>query len=165
MLKETVNCENYEDVSFFTSIPVKETTESCLYNICVDKSIKPFWKKSILQKLLVKLTKEYIFFVNSRLIKKIDGCLTGGPVSVVSSDIFMCKMEEDVVVPSKPIFYKRYVDDTYIRRKKKVNDELLQSLNCYHTNIKLTLEESPRKFLDAGIIRNIIPFQLRCLQS
>ena len=92
--------------------------------------------------------------MNSRLIKKIDGCLTGGPVSVVSSDIFMCKIEEDVVVPSKPIFYKRYVDDTYIRRKKKVNDELLQNLNSYHTNIKLTLEESPRKFLDAGIIRN-----------
>ena len=63
-------------------------------------------------------------------------------------------MEEDVVVPAKPIFYKRYVDDTYIRRKKKVNDELLQNLNSYHTNIKLTLEESPRKFLDAGIIRN-----------
>ena len=36
----------------------------------------------------------------------------GGPVSVVFTDIFMCKMEEDVVVPAKLIFYKRYVDDT-----------------------------------------------------
>ena len=36
----------------------------------------------------------------------------GGPVSVVFSDIFMCKMEEDVVVPAEPIFYKRYVDET-----------------------------------------------------
>ena len=62
-------------------------------------------------------------------------------------------MEEDVVVPAKPIFYKRYVDDTYIRRKKNVNDELFQNLNCYHTNIKLTLEENPRKFLDTETIR------------
>ena len=77
----------------------------------------------------------------------------GGPVSVVSSDIFMCKMEGDVVVPAKPIFYERYVDDTYIRRKKNVNDELFQNLNCYHTNIKLSLEENPRKFLDTEIIR------------
>ena len=55
----------------------------------------------------------------------------GGPVSVVFSDILMCKMEEDVVVPAKPIFYKRYVDVTYIRRKKNVNDELFQNLNSY----------------------------------
>ena len=65
----------------------------------------------------------------------------------------MCKMKEDVVVPAKPIFYKRYVDDTYIRRKKNVNDELFQNLNCYHKNIKLTLKENPRKFLDTKIIR------------
>ena len=30
--------------------------------------------------------------------------------SVLFSDIYMCKMEEDVVKPLKPIFYKRYVD-------------------------------------------------------
>ena len=29
----------------------------------------------------------------------------------------------------------------------------------------LTLEESPKKFLDAKIIRKTKPFQLRCLQS
>ena len=62
-------------------------------------------------------------------------------------------MEEDVVVPVKPIFYERFVDYTYIRRKKNVNDELLQNLNYYHMNIKLTLEGSPRKFLDTEIIR------------
>ena len=64
------------------------------------------------------------------------------------SDIFMCKMEDDVVVLAKPTFYKRYVDDTYIRRKKNVNDELFRNLNSYHTYKKLTLEENPKKFLD-----------------
>ena len=76
----------------------------------------------------------------------------GGPVSVVFTDIFMCKMEEDVVVPAKLIFYKRYVDDTYIGRKKNV-DELFQNLKSYHTNMKLILEENPRKFLGTEIIR------------
>ena len=42
----------------------------------------------------------------------------GGPISVVYSDIFMCQMESDVVVSAKPLFYKRYVDDTYVCRKK-----------------------------------------------
>ena len=51
------------------------------------------------------------------------------------ADIFMSKMEEDVVVPAKPIFYKRYVDDTYIRRKKNVNNELFQNLNSFHKTL------------------------------
>ena len=49
----------------------------------------------------------------------------GGPVSVVFSDISMYKMKEDIVVPAKPIFYKRYVDDTYMCREKNVNDKLI----------------------------------------
>ena len=60
-------------------------------------------KKSIFKKLLLKLTKDnkrMSFSVNSRLIKQIDGCPVGGPVSVASSDIYMSKMEEDVVVPA-----------------------------------------------------------------
>ena len=28
----------------------------------------------------------------------------GGPLSVVFPDIFLCKMEEDMVVPANPIF-------------------------------------------------------------
>ena len=42
----------------------------------------------------------------------------GGSVSVASSDIYMSKMEEDVVVPAYPMLYKRYVDDTYIQESK-----------------------------------------------
>ena len=76
-----------------------------------------------------------------------------GPMSVVFSNIYMCKIKEDIVACGKPMFYKRSVDDTYIRRKKNVNDELFQSLNSYHRNSKLTLEINPRKFLDTDVIR------------
>ena len=61
-------------------------------------------------------------------------------------------MEEDIVAPSKPLFYKRYADDTYIRRKNNETDELYNALNSYHQNIKLTLELNPTKFLDTEII-------------
>ena len=43
----------------------------------------------------------------------------GGPIFVVLSDVFMSKMELDIVAPAKPIFYKRYVYDTYVRKKKR----------------------------------------------
>ena len=49
----------------------------------------------------------------------------GGPVSDVFAYICMCKMEEDAVVPAKPIFYKLYVDETNIGRKKNMTDHYI----------------------------------------
>ena len=92
--------------------------EYVLHKIYVNKSINHSVKSLFSKKLLVNLTKECAFSVNSSLIKQIDGCPMIGPVSVVFSDIFMCKIEDNVVVPAKPIFYKSYVNDTYITRKK-----------------------------------------------
>ena len=45
------------------------------------------------QKLLVKS-----FPVNSRLMMQIDGCSMCSPASAVFSGIYVCNMEEDVVV-------------------------------------------------------------------
>ena len=64
-----------------------------------------------------------------------DGCTMGGPLSVTFSDIYILKMENDVVTPSKPIFYRRFVDDIYSRRKLGDN-VLFDRLNSYHPNIK-----------------------------
>ena len=62
-------------------------------------------------------------------------------------------MEEDVVKPLKPLFYKRYVDDTYVKRKRNEADTLSVALNSYHPNIKFTLEQNPKKFSDTQIIK------------
>ena len=78
----------------------------------------------------------------------------GRPISEVFADIYMCKMEDYVVAPIKPIFYKRYVDDTYVRRKKNTKDELFEKLNTYHENINFTIEENSTKFLDTAITRH-----------
>ena len=65
----------------------------------------------------------------------------GGPIPVFFSDIYMCKMEEDVVKPLKSIFYKLYVDDTYVKRKRDKTDTLFDALNSYHPNIKFKLDQ------------------------
>ena len=56
-------------------------------------------------------------------------------------------MKNDVVVPYKPIFYRRFVDDICSRRKLG-NGDLFDGLKYYHPNIKLTIKVSPSKFLD-----------------
>ena len=51
----------------------------------------------------------------------------------------------------KPIFYRRYVDDIYSRRKKNIEDSLFKALNSCDKNIKLTIETNPIKFLDTHL--------------
>ena len=75
----------------------------------------------------------------------------GGPLSVVFSGFFLNDMEEQLVPPAFPIFYIRYVDDTFVRRKKNVEDKLFKALNKFHQNIKLTLEENSTKLLNTHL--------------
>ena len=72
----------------------------------------------------------------------------GGTLSVTLSDCFMNKMERDIILPLKPKFYRRFVDDTY------EPDELFSKMNSYHPNINLTIEINPSKFLDTNIAGN-----------
>ena len=89
-----------------------------------------------------------MFSIKNRLIKQVDGSPLGGPISIVFSDIDVCKKEENIVIPANPIFYnqiekkrkQKYVDDTFDQRKKYDRDKLFLDLNSYHENIKLTLE-------------------------
>ena len=41
----------------------------------------------------------------------------GGPLYVTFTQNYVVKMENDIVIPSKPIFYWRFLEDIYSRRK------------------------------------------------
>ena len=64
----------------------------------------------------------------------------------------MVKMENDVAIPSKPVFYRRFVDDIYSRRKLE-DKVLLQPLNNYNPDIKLNIELNPITFLDTKLTK------------
>ena len=61
-------------------------------------------------------------------------------------------MENNIVIPHKPIFYKSYIDDIINHRKRHEEDLLFKKRNHYHPKIKLTIEINPPKFLDTEII-------------
>ena len=56
-------------------------------------------------------------------------------------------VNETIVIPLKPTFYKRFVDDIYRGRKRNEPDELFDKMNSCHPNIKLTIEIIPKKIL------------------
>ena len=135
---------------YLLNIPIKETINYITEQIHVHTKLMPICLRLIFTRLLIKLVTKCTFKFNSRFFKQVDGCTMGGPLSVTFSDIYMVKMENDVVAPSKHIFYHRFVDDIYSRWK--LGDNLLfDQLNNYHPNIKLTIELNPSKFLDTKL--------------
>ena len=153
-LKEDEEDVSYDNESLFTKIPISDTIDYILDHIYVQLKLKPICSKLILKQLLMKLSTEVTFTFNSKFCKQADGFTMGGPLSVTFSDIYMTKMERDVVHPFNPIFYYRYVDDIYNRQKINKKDDFYEALNKYHKNIKLTLEKSPSKFLDTRLLIN-----------
>lgn len=57
--------------------------------------------------------KGWTLLTDSRLIRQVDGCVLGEPISVVLSEIFRLKMELDAVKPLSPKSYKFYVIGIY----------------------------------------------------
>ena len=115
---------SYDMDSLFTNIPVEETIECIIHQICNEK-VPQICTKTIFRRLMYKLTTECTFQINQNLFKQVEGCGMGGPLSVTLADIHIIRTEKDIVTPLKPIFYKRFVDDT---RKKGIHDELYERL-------------------------------------
>ena len=59
---------------------------------------------------------------NSKFYKQVEGCSMGGTVifaitfSVIFYDIYMTNLERKIVEPTKPQFYKTFVDDIINKR-------------------------------------------------
>ena len=142
---------SYDVESLFTNVPIKATIDYILDEIYVHNKLPIICTRLIMERLLLKLSTESTFIFQSNYYKQIDGCTMGGPLSVTFANIYLTKLEREIVVPSKPRFYKRYVDDVIVRRKIGVTDNLFLSINKYHPKIKFTIEIQPTKFLDTNI--------------
>ena len=126
----------------------------------------PICWELIFRRLLIKRDAACTFKFNSRFLEQVDGCIMGGPLSVTFSDIYMVKMENYAVISSKHIFYRRFVDDIYSRRKLGDN-VLFDQLDSYHPNIKLTIEVNPSTFLETKLtnLNRTYKFKVYCTNT
>ena len=111
LLQEDKGNASYDIECCFTNIPMFNTIDYILEQIYVQHKLKPICSELIFKRLLIKLSTEVTFTFNSKFCIQTDGCALGGPLSVTFSDMYMTKMERDVIRPFNPIFYHRYVDD------------------------------------------------------
>ena len=151
-LQDNEEYVSYDVESLFTNVPINETIDHILDMIYVHKKLPEICTRLVMKRLLRKLTTEGVFMFQSQFYKQTDGCTMGGPLSVIFSNIYLTKLENDIVVPMKPLFYRRFVDDVINKRRKNTPDLLLDKLNSYHPRIKFTIEVNPTRFLDTKVI-------------
>ena len=111
------------------------------------------WKTNIFKRLLLKLTTENTYMLNSKFYKQVDGFSMGGQHSVIFTEIYTTRTDRKVVEPTKPQFRKRFVDDIIKKRYEDQLDNLFKALNSNRPKIKYTIAEDPDKFLETKIIQ------------
>ena len=100
---------SYDVESLFANVPVHETIDYILQEIYVKEKLPKICFKLIMKRLLLKLTTENNFMLNSNFHKQTDRCTMGGPLSVILPHIYMTKTEEEVVKPTNPSFSKTFI--------------------------------------------------------
>lgn len=162
---------SFDVKSLFTNIPLHETLdiiEDKFFkdgNEFVECSLKgndPYnLTRPQFRDLLEKATLDNHFTFDSNTYKQIDGVAMGSPLGPTLANAFMCHMEEKWLseCPSqfKPLFYRRYVDDTFLIFKSQTHiTPFLEYLNSRHSNIQFTCDlekDSCLPFLDINIKR------------
>lgn len=153
---------SFDVASLFTNVPLNETIELILSKLfCTDDALVEGLDKSSFRKLLELSVLDTNFIFNKKHFKQIDGMAMGSPLGPAFANIFMCHLEEQFLelCPNdfKPVFYKRYVDDTFVLFNHESHAELfLNFINNCHPNIQFSMDvenNNRLSFLDINIIR------------
>ena len=86
---------------------------------------------------------ESFFIFDGKFYEKFDGVAMGSPLGSTLANAFMCHFEniwlENCSANSKPIVYRRFVDDTFLLFRKKDHVEKFKNhLNKQHKNVNFT---------------------------
>ena len=153
---------SYDVCSLFTNVPLTETIDIILDKLFpTPTSLFNGFDVSSFRKLLELAVVNTHFIFNKKVFKQIDGMAMGSPLGPTFANIFMCHLEnlflDQCPLAFKPVFYKRYVDDTFVLFKEKHHANLfLNFLNSFHQNIQFTMEQESNNqlsFLDILISR------------
>ena len=159
---------SFDVENLFTNIPLTETIEICLNSLFKDANdLVIGLNRSLFKKLLELSVMNSFFIFAGKLYKQIDGLGMGLPLGPTLANIFMCFHEvswlADCPLEYKPIFYNRYIDDTFLIFKHPSHAGLFfDYLNLKHPSIKFTMElesNNSLSFLDCKVTKSGGRFQ------
>ena len=153
---------SFDITSMFTNIPVNETIQLLCEQIFHTDPYFQNFSRSDFKELLQLTCNESFFIFDKIAYQQRDGAQMGSPLGPTLANAFLCYHErnwlQNCPPDFKPIYYKRYVDDTCIFfRDPSHAPKFLEYLNSQHDNINFTLElenNSSLPFLDLLITRD-----------
>ena len=159
------NASNFFMASFdvenlFTNIPISETISICLDLLFpIADSLVIGLPKKFLKSMLELSVHNSFFTFNSKFYKQTEGLGMGLPLGPTFANIFMCfhetKWLSDCPTEYRHIFYKRYIDDTFLLFRNETHAPMfLNYLNNKHANIMFTIEcehSNKLSFLDCTV--------------
>ena len=149
---------SFDIKDLYTNIPLHETIEICINQLSSDLFNLP---QQLFRQMLEISVFNTVFAFNDKFYKQIDGLGMGLPLSPTLANIFLCFHESNWLdrcpLQFKPVFYKRYMDDTCLLfRHQDHIEKFLRYLNMQHNNIEFTSERETNghlPFLDCNITR------------
>ena len=152
---------SFDVESLFTNVPLLETIDIITNKIDNEQLEQAGLSKKNFSDMLKIATSDSVFMFNDQLYSQIDGVAMGSPLSCCYANVFLCHWEkiwlDNCPLDFKPIYYRRYVDDTFLVFKELAHIEYFRDyLNSQHQNIKFTCEvelDSKLPFLDVTVFR------------
>ena len=154
---------SFDVENLFTNIPLRETVEICLNSLFKDINDLVIGLNRKFFKSLLELSVLNSFFIFAgKFYRQIDGLGMGLPLGPTFANIFMCFHEvswlANCPLDFKPIFYNRYVDDTFLIFKHPSHVKLFfDYVNSQHNSIKFTMElesNNSLSFLDCNVTKS-----------
>ena len=160
-LPQQVCLASFDVCSLFTMIPLSETLDICIAQLFPQgvNSVSGL-SPSQFRRLLEFSVYDNHFLFNGKLYDQVDGVAMGSPLGPVLANAFLSFHESQWLnscpVEFKPLFYRRYIDDTFAVFKSVSHvHKFLNYLNSKHPNMKFTVEvENSDKclpFLDVSV--------------
>ena len=109
---------SFDIKSLFTNIPLDETIEIISNELFKDRDTHLIYTKKQFINLLDLAIKDSAFIFYNSLYVQVDGVVMGSCLGPTLANTFLCHHEtnwlSDYPSECKPIFYRRYIDDTFL---------------------------------------------------
>ncbi|XP_069981900.1 uncharacterized protein [Penaeus vannamei] len=143
--EQPITMASFDVESLFTNMPLLETSEIIVNNINSTHLNKFDLTKDSFKKLLHIAAHHSVFSYDNDLYTQTDGVAMGSPLGPSYANAFFCYHEHNWLIQCppefKPIYYRRYIDDTFVMFKHPSHVNLfLNYLNSKHQSIKFTCE-------------------------